>query len=84
MPNSERVIFASNGFAGYWRRVQKSFFDYIGSGKIGKVSDPSILSTPTSNRRLSLPTTGILSTTISNKTGLMEWHASRGGWVCYA
>ena len=33
--------------------------------------------------RLSLPTAGIVSATISSKTGFVEWHASRGGWVCY-
>ena len=30
-----------------------------------------------------LPTVGIVSAAISNKTGFVEWHASRGGWVCY-
>ena len=84
MPNSYRGVFASSGFAGYWKRVQKSFFDYIGSGKIGTDPDPNILSTPTSNRRLSLPTTGIVSAAYSSKTRFVKWHASRGGWVCYA
>ena len=48
MPNSHRGVFASSGFAGYWRRVQKSFSNYIGSSKIRRVPDPNILSTPTS------------------------------------
>jgi len=77
-PTPRGESFASSGFAGYWRRVQKSFVDYVGSGKIEKVSNPDILSTPTSNRRLSLPTTGIVSAVISSKTGFTEWHASRG------
>ena len=38
----------------------------------------------TANRRLSLPIAGIVFATISNKTGFTEWHASKGGWVCYA
>ena len=83
VPNSHRGVFVSSGFAGYWRRVQKSFSNYIGSGKIARVLDPNILFAPTSNRRLSLPTVGIVSAAISNKTGFVEWHASRGGWVCY-
>ena len=76
--NSERGVFVSSGFAGYWRRVQKSFVNYVGSGKIEKVPNPDILSTPLSNKRLSLPTTGIVSAVISSKTGFTEWHASRG------
>ena len=79
VPNSQRGV-----FAGYQRRVQKSFSHYIGSSKIGRVPDPSILSAPTSNSRLTLPTASIVSTAISSKTGFVEWHASRGGWVCYA
>ena len=84
VPNSQRKVFASSGFAGYWRRVQKSFSDYVGSGKIGRVPNPNILSALTTNRCLSLATAGIVSTVISNKTGFAKWHASRGGWVCYA
>ena len=84
MPNSQRGVFASNGYTGYWRRVQKSFVDYVGSGTIRETPNPSISSTPTSNKRLSLPTAGIVSTAVSNKTGFVEWHASRGGWVTYA
>ena len=80
----QRGVFGSNGFSGYWRRVQKSFSDYVGSGKIGRVPDPNILSAPTFNKHLSLPTTDIVSATISSKTGFVEWHASRCGWVCYA
>ena len=58
--------------------------DYIGSSKIGRVPDPSILFALTSNSRLNLLTASIVSTAISSKTGFVEWHASRGGWVCYA
>ena len=79
MPNSQRGVFASSGFAGYWRRVQKSFSNYVSPDKIRRVPNPNILSAPTSNRRLSLPTAGIISAAISSKTGFAEWHASRGG-----
>ena len=84
VPNSQMGVFVSSGFVGYWRRVQKSFSDYIGSGKIGRVPDLNILSAPTFYRHLSLPIAGIVSTAISSKKGFVEWHASRGGWVCYA
>ena len=84
VPNFQRGVFTSSGFAGYWKRVQKSFADYVGSGKIRRVPDPSILSASTSNRHLSLPTAGIVFVAISSKIGFVEWHASRGGWVCYA
>ena len=84
VPNSQRGVFASSGFAGYWRRVQKSFSNYVSPDKIGRFPNPNILSAPTSNKRLSLPTAGIKSAAISSKTGFAEWHASRVGWVCYA
>ena len=84
VPNSQRGVFVSSGFVGYWKRVQKSFVDYVGSGKIERVPNPDILFAPTSKRHLSLPTASIVSTVISNKTEFAEWHASRGGWVCYA
>ena len=84
MPNSQRGVFASSGYAGYWRRVQKSFIDYVGSDVIGRVPNPTISSAPTSNKRLSLPTTGIVSAVVNSKTGFAKWHASRGGWVTYA
>ena len=77
-PTPRGESFASSGFAGYWRRVQKSFFDYVGSGKIGRVLNPNILSVPTSNKRLSLPTASIVFAAISSKTGFTEWHASKG------
>ena len=80
VPNSQRGVFVSNGFASYWRRVQKSFVDYVGFGKIERIPNLDILSTPIANKRLSLPTAGIVSTAISSKTGFVEWHASRGGW----
>ena len=57
---------------------------YVESGKIGRVPDPNILSAPTSNRRLSLSTVGIVPAAISSKTGFTKLYASRGGWVCYA
>ena len=72
VPNSERGVFASSGFAGYWRRVQKYFSDYVGSSKIGRVLDPNIFPTPTSNRCLFLPTAGIVSAAISSNTGFVE------------
>jgi len=84
VPNSQRGVFASNGYAGYWRRVQKSIVDYVGSGMIREAPNPSISSAPTSNKCLSLPTMRIVSTAVSSKTGFVEWHASRGGWVTYA
>ena len=72
VPNSERGVFASSGFAGYWKRVQKSFLDFVGSGKIERVTDPSLFSTPTFNKLLALPTAGIASAAISSKTGFAE------------
>ena len=84
MPNSQRGVFASNGYTGYWRRIQKSFVDYVGSGTIRETPNLSISSAPTSNRHLSLPIAGIVSTAVSSKTGFAEWHASKGGWVTYA
>ena len=84
MPNSQRGVFASSGYAGYWKRVQKSFADYVGSGTIGRVPNPDISFAPTSKKRLSLPTAGIVSAAVSSKTRFAEWHASRGGWVTYA
>ena len=83
MPNSQRGVFASSGYTSYWRRVQKSFVDYVGTGTVREAPNPSIISAPTSNRHLSLPTAGIVSTAASSKTGFAEWHASRGGWVAY-
>ena len=84
VPNSQRGVFTSSGFASYQRRVQKSFSDYVGSGKIGRVLDPSILFAPTSNRRLTHPTAGIVFAVIGSKTGFVKWHASSSGQVCYA
>ena len=55
-----------------------------GSGTIGRTSNPELSSTPTYNKCLALPTVGIVSVVISNKIGLVEWHATRGGWVSYA
>ena len=49
------------------------------SVRLKRVPNLDILSAPTSNRRLSLPTVGIVSATISSKTGFTEWHSSRGG-----
>ena len=83
VPNSQRGVFTSSGLAGYWRRVQKSFLDFVGFSKIERVLNSSLFSTPTFNKHLALPTAGIMFVTVSNKKGFMEWHASRGGWVCY-
>ena len=68
MPNSQKGVFASNDYTGYWRRIQKSFVDYVGSGMIRETLNLSISSAPTSNKRLSLPTIGIVSTAVSSKT----------------
>ena len=84
IPNSQRGVFASSGYDGYWRRVQKSFVDYVDSDVIWRVSNPAISSASTSNKRLSLPTAGIVSAAVSSKTGFAEWHASKEGWVTYA
>lgn len=40
--------------------------------------------TPTYNKLLVLPTTGIVFAAISSKKRFVEWHAARGGWVSYA
>ena len=63
--------------------MQKSFADYVGSDVIGRVPNPAISFAMTSNKRLSLPTTGIVSAAMSSKTGFVEWHASRGSCVTY-
>ena len=57
--------------------MKKSFSDYVGSDVIGKVPNPTISSAPTSNKRLSLPTAGIVSAAVSSKTGFAEWHLLR-------
>ena len=64
--------------------MQKSFADYVGFGAIGRVPNLAISSVTVSNKRLSLPTVGIVSAAVSSKTSFTEWHASRGGWVTYA
>ena len=56
VPNSQKGVFASNGYTGYWRRIQKSFVNYVGSSTIRETPNLSISFAPTSNRRLSLPT----------------------------
>ena len=68
VPSSLRGVFASSGFVGYWKRVQKSFLDFVGSGKIGRVPNPGLFSTPSHNKCLALPNAGIVSTAISSKT----------------
>ena len=79
VPSSQRGVLSSSGFISYWRRVQKSFSDFVGLGKIGRVPDLDLFSAPSYNKHLALPTAGIVSATISSKTGFLEWHASRGG-----
>ena len=64
--------------------MQKSFADHVSSGAIGRVPSPAISFATVSNKRLSLPTVGIVSAAVSSKTGFAEWHASRGGWVTFA
>ena len=44
VPNSQWVVFALSGFIGYWRRIHKSFLDFVGSGTIGRVLDPDLIS----------------------------------------
>ena len=64
--------------------MQKFFVDYVSSNVIGRVPNLAISSIPTSNKRLSLPTAGIVFAVMSSKTGFSEWHAFRGGWVTFA
>ena len=67
VPNSQRKVFTSNDVASYWKKVQK-LLNFVGSGKIGRVPDPGLFSTPSYNKHLALPTTGIVSAAISSKT----------------
>ena len=83
VPNSQRAVFASNGFSFYWRKVQKSFSDFVSLGMIGRTLELDVFSTPSYNKRLALLTAGVVSATISSKTGFMEWYTTRGGWVSY-
>ena len=52
--------------------MQKSFADYVGSDVIGRVPNLAISSATTSNKRLSLPTAGIVFAAVSSKTGFVE------------
>ena len=72
VPNFKRGVFSSSGFAGFWRRVQKSFANFVGSGKIVRVPNFGLFSTLVFNKSLALPTAGIVSTTISSKTGFAQ------------
>ena len=72
MPNSQRGVIASSGFASYLRKVHKSFVDYVGSGKIERVPNPDILFAPIVNKRLSLPTPEIVSSASSGRVGFVE------------
>ena len=74
VPNSQRAVFTSIGFIGYWRRIQKSFLDFVGSGIIGRVPDLDLdlFSIPSYNKHLALPTAGVVLAAISSKTGFME------------
>ena len=58
--------------------MQKSFVNYVGFEVIGRVSNPAISSAPTSNKRLSLPTAGFVSTAVSSKTGFAD-----GPFLCF-
>ena len=51
---------------------------------IRETPNPSISSASISNKHLSLPTAGIVSTAMSSKIGFVELHAFREGWVTYA
>ena len=70
--NSQQGVFASNGFTGYWRRVQKSFLDFIGFRKIGRVPNLDLFFALSYNRHLALPTAGIASVAISSRTRFAE------------
>ena len=61
VPSSQRAVFASNGFSTYWRRVQKSFLDFVDSSTIRKTPNPDLFSSPSYNKRLVLPTAGLVS-----------------------
>ena len=61
VPSSQRAVFASNGFSTYWRRVQKSFSNFVDSNTIGKTLNPDLFSSPSYNKRLVLPTAGLVS-----------------------
>ena len=45
--------------------------DFVGSNKIGRIPDLDLFSTPSYNKCLALPTVGIVSATISSKTGFV-------------
>ena len=79
VPNSYRLVFASNGFTHYWRRIQKSFLDFVGSSTNRKVLDPDLFSTPFYNKHLSLPIASVVFAAISSKIGFVGWHTTRGG-----
>ena len=73
VPNSQRVAFRSNGgFYSFWRRIQKSFLDYVGFGKVGQVPDADLSSVPSLNKHLALSTPGFVSGAISSRVGFME------------
>ena len=72
VPNSQKGVFASSGFAGFWRKVQISFSDFVGFGKIARVLDSGLFSTLVFNKRLALPTANIVSAAISSKIGFAE------------
>lgn len=76
--NSQWAVFASSGFIGNWRRVQKSFLDFIGSGTIRRILDHDLFFAPC-KKHLALPTAGIVSAAIRKKTSFVEWHTTRGG-----
>ena len=83
VPNSQRGVFASSGFVGYLRRVQKSFSDFVGFDKIGRVLNPSLFYAPNFNRRLAFLMLALRLLPYVAKQDL--WSGMpRGGWVCYA
>ena len=71
-------------FTGYWRRVQRSFLDFVGSGTIRGVLNLDLFSASSYSKHLALPTPGVVFIIIRSKTGFVEWHIARGGWVSYA
>ena len=72
VPNSQKGVFASSGFTGFWRGVQKSFADFVGSGKFARVLNSGLFFTPVFNKRLALPTASIFSAVISSKIGFAK------------
>ena len=72
VPNSQKGVFASSGFVGFWRKVQISFSDFVGFRKIARVLDSGLFSTLVFNKHLAFPIASIVSAEISSKIGFAE------------